>query len=150
PPTPCAPFPQYRVQFSIGVGYKSLLELYYGSKKPLENQSFGCPGTLFNFYGYHDRINLGQDPRKATVQPYFERRALRELEYFFQEVPRASRDQVIPAGQSMSMMFGLHHSEIVAQIAAAQEQMWTSKVQDRQWTLIGKREWALQNDQKEN
>lgn len=150
PPTPYTPFPQLRVQFSIGIGYKTLFDLYYGSKKPVENQSFGNAGTLRTFYGYHDRMNLGQDPRKATVQPYLERRALRELEYFFQEFPTASREQVIPCGESMSLMFGLHNPEIVAQIAAAQEQMWTSKVQDYQWTLVGKREWALQNDQKEN
>ena len=150
PPTRLAPFPPTRVPFSSG-GWKAADEYYYGGRKgPAAGLAWGHRSRLTNFYGYHDRMNTGQDPRQATVRPFLENRALRELEFFFQEFPQASRDRVRATGESKALLLAIHHPDVFAHCSAAQEEIWTSKRQAHQWGMVGKRQWRLKNDVNEN
>jgi len=150
PPTRLAPFPPNRVPFTTG-GWKAAGRFYYGGRKgPDKRYAGGARGRVTNFYGYHDRTNTGLDPRKAVVRPYFENRALRELEYFFGAFPAASRDHVAATGEGRAILLAIHHPEVFAHCSAAQEEIWTSKRQAHQWRMVGRREWALKNDRGEN
>ncbi len=147
PPTRLAPFPPRAVPFSRG-GWKEGARFYYGSRKGPDDAARWGLHTLptGNLYGYHDAMNTGRDPRKATVQPFFERRLLREIGYFFKEFPQASRDHVVITGESSAMLMAIHHPEVFAFCSAAQEVPWTAPRQEHLWRMIGKREWALKND----
>ncbi|KKM96362.1 hypothetical protein LCGC14_1178860 [marine sediment metagenome] len=150
PPTRLAPFPPAFVPFTGG-GWKAGEKFYYGGAKgPGDGAMLSLRNSVTNFYGYHDRTNTGRDPRKATVQPYLERRALREVEYFFQAFPAGSRDHVVVTGEGKAMMMAIHHPDVFAHCSAAQEEIWTSKRQNRQWVMVGRREWGLKNELGEN
>jgi hypothetical protein len=125
PPTRLAPFPPRRVPFSRG-GWQEAGRYYYGSRAgPEPDASRGTEDRITNLYGYHDRMNTGEDPRQATVRPYLENRVLRELGYFFQEFPQASRDHVVMEGEGLAMLAAIHHPDVFAYCSAAQERMWT-------------------------
>ncbi|MBM4033873.1 MAG: hypothetical protein FJ291_19140, partial [Planctomycetes bacterium] len=147
PPTRLAPFPPRAVPFSRG-GWKEGGRFYYGGRKgPDESARWGPHiQRSGNLYGYHDASNTGRDPRKATVQPFFENRLLREIGYFFQELPQASRDHVVFTGESSAMLMAIHHPDVFAFCSAAQDVPWTAPRQAGQWRMVGKREWALKND----
>jgi hypothetical protein len=150
PPTRLAPFPPKRVPFSSG-GWRAADRYYYGSADgPGQDLRWGHARRVTNFYGYHDRMNTGGDPRHATVRPYFENRALRELEFFFAELPKASRDHVVVTGEGKAMLMAIHHPEVFAHCSAAQEEIWTSPRQAHQWRMIGRRSWRLRNELGEN
>ena len=150
PPTRLAPFPPARVPFSSG-GWKQAGRFYYGARKgPVASEPYGRSGRITNFYGYHDRMNTGADPRGATVVPAFENRALRELEHFFRAFPAASRDHVRATGEGRAMLMAIHHPDVFAHCSAAQEEIWTSRRQQHQWRMVGRREWKLKNDRGQN
>lgn len=147
PPTRLAPFPPRAVPFSRG-GWKAGSRFYYGSRKgPDESARWGPHiQRSGNLYGYHDAMNTGRDPRKATVVPFFENRLLREIDYFFQEFPQASRDHVVMTGESSAMLMAIHHPDVFAFCSAAQDVPWTAPRQAHQWRMVGRRDWALKND----
>ncbi|HUT35180.1 MAG TPA: hypothetical protein VNE39_16945 [Planctomycetota bacterium] len=147
PPTRLAPFPPRAVPFSRG-GWKEGARFYYGSRKgPDESARWGPHiQRSGNLYGYHDAMNTGRDPRKATVLPFFENRLLREIEHFFREFPQASRDHVVMTGESSAILMAIHHPDVFAFCSAAQDVPWTAPRQAHQWRMVGKREWGLKND----
>ena len=147
PPTRLAPFPPRAVPFSRG-GWRAGSRFYYGSRKGPDEVARWGPHIQRsgNLYGYHDAMNTGRDPRKATVLPFFENRLLREIEYFFQEVPQASRDHVVMTGESSAILPAIHHPEVFAFCSAAQDVPWTAPRQAHQWRMVGRREWGLKND----
>ncbi len=150
PPTRLSPFPPNRVPFTTR-GWQQAGRFYRGWRKPPgDGAGFGRRDRIPNFYGYHDAMNTGRDPRKATVVPYFENRALRELEHYFRAFPKASREHVRATGEGKAMLMAIHHPDVFAHCSAAQEEIWTSKRQQHQWAMIGRPEWKLKNDRGEN
>jgi hypothetical protein len=150
PPTRLAPFPPRTVPFSRG-GWREGGRYYFAAAKgPDENPTWGGQSGIRNLFGYYDRMNTGKDPRQATVRPYLENRALMELEHFFQEFPKASRDHVVMVGEGTSLRMAVHHPEIFAFCSAAQEATWKSPMRAHEWLAVGKPAWGLKTDQGHN
>ena len=146
PPTRLTPFPPNRVPFTTR-SWAQAAKFYYGSRQgPDKAYAGNSRWRIPNFYGYHDRLNTGADPRKATVRPFYENRALRELDFFFGVFPKADRNLIVATGENKSLLLAIHHPDVFAHCSAAQEEIWTSKRQANQWAMIGRREWKLVND----
>ncbi len=144
PPTRNAPFPPGRV-YGVRGWEASYAKLYYGSRTPPAGGG-GAPGFFsHNIYGYMDTMDTGEDPRTATVHPYLENRRLFELDFVLSQHPELA-GRVVPTGQSGAMMFGIHHGERFACVAASQEYFWNSPRGGRgKEIFVGLREWKLTN-----
>ncbi|HET6427353.1 MAG TPA: hypothetical protein VFJ30_03010, partial [Phycisphaerae bacterium] len=148
PPTRLAPFPPTRVPFTSG-GWKQASQFYYGGRK---GEVTGHTGSSWafgrgNMYGYLDTMNTGRDPRGGVARPFFENRALRQLEMFYALYPKADRNMATPTGEGSSMMLAVHHPEAFGTCSAAQEEIWTSQRQVGQWRLVGMREWGTKTEE---
>ena len=117
----------------------------YGFDFPV---AFGVVGIRDrdNVYGYHDFVNTGKDPRKATIVSYFQNRVLKALEIACAEFPGTDRNRAMYDGEGDAFLMGVHHSDIFATVGAAQFMPWSAKRLDRLWEMVGKREWALKNE----
>ncbi|MDA1045088.1 MAG: hypothetical protein O3C57_07690, partial [Verrucomicrobia bacterium] len=160
PPTRLAPFPSLHCSLLYGGRNSYWLHgnaVYRPAAKVSESGNYGFEfPKVFgvggfkagdNVYGYHDRANTGKDPRKATVVPYLENRALKALEIACEEFPKVDRNRAMYGGEGDAFLMGLHHSDVFATIGAAQFAPWSAKKNNRLWEMVGKREWALKNEQ---
>jgi len=151
PPTSLAPFPTVRISLNRDYGHWAEgWRYYYGSRTPPKTPAessgiFG--GKLYlpwsNFYGYHDQLNTGGDPRTAVVRPYIENRVLREIDAFFDAFPQADRNRTLICGQAPSMTFAMHHGDKIASISSAMDFLWSAKRVQRDWPFVGRAEWNL-------
>jgi len=154
PPTRLAPFPSLHCSLN-DTGWPHARQFYPVSRSPAEAEGrahFAFPPNLgvrnapASNFGYHDRLNTGRDPRKATVRPYFENRIVRALEMFFGEFPQADRNRVLLRGEGSAFLLGIHRPEVFASVSSSQFAPWSAPWNDSQWRLVGMRRWGLKTD----
>ena len=93
-----------------------------------------------------ETLNTGSDPRKATVQPYFENRRLFELGFVLKSFP-ADPNFVWASGEGSTLNFAIHHADRIGCVEAAQERPWTSpRGAEGKDCLVGRPEWGLKNE----
>lgn len=147
PPTRRAPFPPGAAP---NMRWPEYGEFYYGSRGGPGPARAGGGYCVRDVYGYVTTINSGLDPRRAVVQPFFERRRLFELDYVLGAFP-ADANYVAAVGEAAAWTFGLHHAERIGCIKCEQERPWRSPAgsagRDR---LVGLPDWKLKNDRGAN
>jgi len=152
PPSRLAPFPSLRISNNRDHGHWIPgWRYYYGSKTPptsadeeavvLLSANLGL--SKYNAFGWHDRLNTGRDPRKATVRPYLELRTVKELQWYVDAFPGTDRNRFHLTGQSALMNLGIHHADKIASVSSAMDIPWSAKRADWDWIYVGKRAWDL-------
>jgi len=144
PPTRLAPFPPT----VLGIYAWSRWNDYYHGAADGSTAKGGIVhghkrAAMANQFGYHDRFNTGRDPRKATMLDCFEKRFVREVEYYFEAYPKTSRDHLSSVGEGAAVLIGIHHPDKFAFVGAGQFVPWSAKRMESQWMFAGKKEWDL-------
>jgi hypothetical protein len=155
PPTRLAPFPSLHCSLNYS-GWPHGPDIYRPARNVKTDRKYGfsfpAPFGLRrmqardNCFGYHDRVNTGEDPQKAVVVPYLENRVLASLEKFFYCFPQADRNRVLLKGEGDFFVMGIHHPDVFAAVSIGQFAPWSAKWNERLWMMVGKREWDLKTD----
>ncbi|MDP6111629.1 MAG: hypothetical protein QGG53_07135 [Planctomycetota bacterium] len=147
PPTRLAPMPPNSAPWASWNRFVDYYRPTHATPQPREvplRLAWHIARPTLNRFGYHDRLNTGENPRKATVRPYAENRLMRCLEYYFQTFPQANRKRVAATGQGNTLMLGLHHPKVIASVGVGQEELWGAKYKaEREWRMVGLRQWNL-------
>jgi hypothetical protein len=100
-----------------------------------------APKTVF---GYVDTWDTGADPRKATVVPYVENRALFEVDAVLRAFPELDPDRVVASGEWNGMALAVHHADRFAFAACTMEGPWTAeRLRGDRALLAGLAAWNL-------
>ena len=161
PPTRNAPLPTYRVPGVVGWrdGYARWMHMTrkqpeipstyadqrWGATKTGEWASFQPKSAPDFVFGYVDTWDTGDDPRKATVVPYIENRALFEIDFILREFPKLSPDRVVASGESGDgMQLAVHHADKFASAAVTGAAPWPAeRVKGSRALFAGLAEWDL-------